>query len=340
MQVELLPDEQARIENQPTDSADAYQHYLYALSLPSARIYPQFVPALIESLDRAIAVDPNFAKAYMELAWAYYIKRERDITVEYAQKAIELDPTLGRAFLLLGTNSEQFYVHQDEARAAFARALELSPNDPRVLINTGRRRAEQSGEYAEAIRSGERAVAIDPNSANFHADLGFIYLRAGDLAPAARYLRAAIRLNPGDYLYYLNLATVEYLNGNLSAARENLEQGVQIMATGQTQRVGYLGYLYGLLGEPDKAANLLARLEKLNTDRPRDNQLPLGWAVLGTRDKERALRQWTITVNGYLEENRRVSPGRISRFRDNWLNDPILEESEFLELRRRLGFEA
>ena len=97
-------------------------------------------------------------------------------------------------------------------------------------------------------------------------------------------------------------------------------------------------YLYGLLGEPDKAANLLARLEELNTDRPRDNQLPLGWAVLGTGDKERSLLEWTITVNGYLEENRRVSPGRISRFRDNWLDDPMLEEPEFVELRRRLGF--
>ena len=338
LQVQLLPDEKARIENRPTESAEAYQHYLHALSFPDQFIFPQYTSAYIESLDRAIAVDPDFAKAYEELAWAYYIKRERDIAVEYAQKAIELDPTLGRAFLVLGTIYEQFYVRQDEARAAFARAVELSPNDPRILINNGRRRAEQSGEYAEAIRSGERAVAIDPNSANFHADLGFIYLRAGDLQEAARYLRAAIRLNPGDYLYYLNLATVEYLNGNLSAARENLEQGVQLMASGQTQRVGYLVYLYGLLGEPDKAANLLARLEELNTDRQRDNQLPLGWALLGTGDKERALRDWTITIDGYLEENRRVSPGRISRFRDNWLNDPMLDEPEFLELRRRLGY--
>jgi len=41
-----------------------------------------------------------------------------------------------------------------------------------------------------------------------------------------------------------------------------------------------------------------------------------------------------------LEQDRPLSPGRIIRFRDNWLNDPILEESEFLELRRRLGFKG
>lgn len=48
------------------------------------------------------------------------------------------------------------------------------------------------------------------------------------------------------------------------------------------------------------------------------------------------MREWTVTVIGYLDEDRPVSPGRIGRFRDNWLNDPLLEEPEFLELRRRL----
>jgi hypothetical protein len=85
---------------------------------------------------------------------------------------------------------------------------------------------------------------------------------------------------------------------------------------------------------------LLARLEESNAGRQRQNQLRLGWAVLGTGDKERALRDWTITIDGYLEENLRVAPGRMSRFRDNWLDDPMLEEPEFLELRRRLGFDG
>jgi TolB-like protein/Flp pilus assembly protein TadD len=340
LQVQLLPDERARIENRPTDSAEAYQHYLYALSLPGAYIHPQFLPAFIESLDRAIAVDPDFAEAYVELARGYYYKRQRVIALEYAQKAIELDPTHGRAYMVLGLIYEQFYVRQEEARAAYERAVELNPNDPDILIDHGRRLAEQTGDYAEAIRSGKRAVAIDPNDASFHQRLGFIYLRAGDLPEATRYLREGIRLDPGRYTTYLNLATVEFLNGNLSAAREKLDRAVQIMASGAIYRVGYLAYLYGLLGDPDQAAKLLARFEELNTNRRRDQQLPLGWAILGTGDKERALRDWTITINGYIDENWRVAPGRISRFRDNWLNDPILEEPEFLELRRRLGFEG
>jgi TolB-like protein/Tfp pilus assembly protein PilF len=338
MQVQILPDEQARIENRPTDSAEAYQHYLYALSLPSTNIYPQYLPAFIESLDRAIAVDPEFAEAYAQLAWGYYGNRERDTALKFAQKAIELDPNLSAAYLVLALIIEQFHVRQEEARAAYERAAELDASNSDILINSGRRFAELSGEYAPAIQIGKRAVAIDPNNPRVHANLGFIYLRAGDLPEAAQNLREAIRLDPGVYTAYLNLATVEYLNGNLSAAREKLDRAVQIMASGATFRVGYLAYLYGLLGDPDQAAKLLAQFEKLNSARQRDVQLPLGWAILGTGDTERALRDWTITVNGYLDENRRVGPGRISRFRDNWLNDPVLEQPEFLDLRRRLGF--
>jgi tetratricopeptide (TPR) repeat protein len=338
MQVQLLPDEQARIEKRPTESTEAYQHYLHALSLPSPNLFPTFRPARIELLEQAIAADPEFAEAYSELAGAYYTRRDRGIALEYAQKAIKLDPTVAGAYFVLGLSYGNYYVRQEEARAAFERAAELSPNDSEILIDHGRRLAEQTGEYAQAIRSGKRAVAIDPNEADFHEALGFIYLRAGDLPAAAKHIREGIRLDPGIYRSYFHLAAVEYLSGNLGVAKENLDRAVRIMESVATARVGYMAHLYGLLGEPDQAAKLLARLEKINSGRQRESRLDLGWAVLGTRDKERALRDWTITIDGYLEENRPVSPGRISRFRDNWLNDPMLEEPEFLELRRRLGF--
>ena len=97
-------------------------------------------------------------------------------------------------------------------------------------------------------------------------------------------------------------------------------------------------YLDGLLGDPEHAERFLAEQEVLFDD-PGDNTWErLGWAVLGTRNKELALRVWTGTVEGYLNDDQPVSLGRITRLRDNWLNDPMLEEPEFLELRRRLGF--
>ena len=339
MQVRMSPDERARIESRPTDSIDAYQHYLHALSLPDPVLFPEYLPAYIDSLEQAISVDPDFAEAVAGLAWGYYNTRQRDIAFDLAQKAIVLDPTSGSAFSLLAVSLEQYHARQEETRVAYERAAELSPNNPEVLIEYGSFLVEEVGDNSKAIRIGKRTVAIDPNNASFHGRLGYVLVNAGDLAAAATHLREAIRLDPGVYMNYFELATVDYLSGDSNAAREDLDRAVQVMESGATFRVGYLAYLYGLLGEPGRAAKLLNQYEQTLDDPGREKWRPLGWAVLGTGDRERALLEWTTTVDGYLEKNQPVSRGRISRFRDNWLNDPMLEQPEFLELRKRLGFE-
>jgi adenylate cyclase len=346
MQVQLLPEERARIANRLTESTEAYEYYLRALSFPDWVVFPEYLPAYIDSMERAIEVDPDFSDAYALLAHGYYTRGDREVAIEYAQRAIELGPTSGRAYDVLSVALNNYHTRQGEARVASERAVELSPNDPWILLNHASQLAQVYNDYAAAFRLGERALAVDPDGAlpcpcgGIQGRLGFIYLEAGELTAAASHLREAIRLYPDIYLSYLNLATVEYLTGETAAAKENLDRAVELLSAGAFYRAGYLTYLYGLMGDTKQAKELLARQEKLLDDPQREQWRPMGWAILGTRDKDRALREWTMTIDGYLLEGRPVAAGRITRFRDNWLNDPILEEPEFLELRRRLGFKG
>ncbi len=94
------------------------------------------------------------------------------------------------------------------------------------------------------------------------------------------------------------------------------------------------------MGYDDIARDFFRSIEGRLTENDRRTGRTLSWAILGTRDKERALEEWQSVIDGYINDGMPVSPGRIHRFRDNWLNDPMLEEPEFLELRRRLGFEG
>jgi TolB-like protein/Tfp pilus assembly protein PilF len=342
LRLEMLPAERARIEQPPTVSWQAFEHYLRALSLPDWALFPEYRPAYIDSLERAIRIDPAFADAYAALAHGYYSRGDRELAAETARMAIELNPTEGRAYDVLGVVIRNYATRLDEARAAAERAVELSPNDPWILTNYAALLAEAYSEYDEAIRVGKRAIAVDPDGAlpcpcgGVYGRQGSVYLEAGDFDAAATHLQEAMRYEPDAYLLPMNLAIVEYSRGDRRAAKDNLEKAVGLMSAGSSFRLGYVAYLYGLLGEPERAAEILARQDQDLAGRGGNAWRPLGWTALGTRDKERALREWTVTVIGYLDEGRAVSPGRIGRFRDNWLNDPMLEEPEFLELRRRL----
>src|SRR6185436_17615189 len=96
------PEEYDRIARRHTGNRDAYQLYLQgrlrfdlrADGLASGSVFAEDV-AMIESLKQAIALDPNFAMAYVTLADCYkaqdYSGPEWKVGEEYALKAISLD---------------------------------------------------------------------------------------------------------------------------------------------------------------------------------------------------------------------------------------------------------
>jgi len=340
LEIRLLPEEQVRIAKQPTTSAEAYRYYLRSLSMPLPNMFPDVLPVHVDLLNRAILADPQFAEAYSQLAWIYYNSTERNRAVEYAERAIAIDPMVGQSYFVLGMRDRYYYDRQESARFAFERAIELSPKDPDTLMNAYRQLSEQTGEYEDAIRLGKDAIEFDPNAVYLRWNLGFILMRARDFAGAVEQLQESVRIDPGDWVNVLDLAHAQYLMGKRIAAMENLNRLTRLLPAGATFRVDYVAYLYGLLGEPERAATLLAEQGASPDDPQSDVWETLGWAVLGTRDKEQSLQVWAATIDGYINDNKPVSLGRITRFRDNWLDDPMLEEPEFLELRRRLGFKG
>jgi TolB-like protein/DNA-binding winged helix-turn-helix (wHTH) protein len=82
--------------------------------------------------------DPNFAPAYVGLASAHEklssifvgapVGEERQQVVSAAQKALELDPDLAEAHVLLAEMKQREW-HWAEAEAEYKRALDLKPND-------------------------------------------------------------------------------------------------------------------------------------------------------------------------------------------------------------------
>lgn len=81
----------------------------------------------------------------------------------------------------------------DEARAAFACALDAVPRYAPALVNLGNLHLE-SGELDAAVARYEAAVAADDAYAPAHYHLGIVYKRLGRLNDAVRELRRGQRL--------------------------------------------------------------------------------------------------------------------------------------------------
>jgi TolB-like protein/DNA-binding winged helix-turn-helix (wHTH) protein/cytochrome c-type biogenesis protein CcmH/NrfG len=200
---ELLPPPASNPVFASTPDPAAYDDYLHGLYQMNKRTREGQRKAF-EYLERAIEKDPHFGQAYATLAYSYVVSgswgflspRESFPKAKAAaQKAIELDESLGEAHVMLGEVLHVYEWNWAEAEREYRRALELSPNSAMVhkmyaeyLNHAGRR--------AEALAEAERAQKLDPLSLIITAQVGLYYMYLDDLDRASQKFRAAVEIDP------------------------------------------------------------------------------------------------------------------------------------------------
>ncbi|MBS0311506.1 MAG: tetratricopeptide repeat protein, partial [Proteobacteria bacterium] len=104
----------------------------------------------------------------------------------------------------------------DEAIARYRQAIALQPNHANAHYNLGNALKEQ-GRMDEAIASYRKAVALTPNYAQLHSNLGDALQTQGRLDEAIASYRKALRLDS-------NLVEVHYNLGDALREREDLDE--------------------------------------------------------------------------------------------------------------------
>lgn len=219
--VRLTRAEQDRAFAKPTSNLDAYDLVLRARQLLAKRTRAGNVEGR-ELLRRAISIDPTYAAAYTELAWAYLHAAWNGWTEwpaaavheaeSFAAKALALDPNQGPAYLV---QSMLRLEKRDYAGAALDldRAVELIPNDIRTLRARGRV-LMFSGEIEKAVEVFETADRFDPQQEieQIAMTLGLAYFMAGRYDAAIRTLERHVRQfrdRPDDSMAILAAAYAE-----------------------------------------------------------------------------------------------------------------------------------
>jgi Tfp pilus assembly protein PilF len=207
-----------------------------AADLPlSARAHYNYGAALQEhgqpdraeqEYNAALRLNPNYLKAYVNLATIYMAGSKLDEAKKYYQRALEIEPGGGDihggyAYLLerLG--------RADDARAEYEAAIRLSPKSARLFYTYGAF-LDKRGERDAAIAQYQRALQVDPNLVDAHSELATAFLIKGDMQKAeAHYLEAA-RLDPKRADVHSNLGSLLLREGRTSQAIIQYEEALRI----------------------------------------------------------------------------------------------------------------
>lgn len=332
LEAEFSAAERERIESAPTSSPAAYALYLRVLQGSGSG------EQAVENVERAIALDPDFAAAHAVRAAIYaygtVLAAEQEQTIrESAERALELDPTLGFAHAALG-NVHRSRWRWAEARAAFQRAVELGPNQPRILEMAGRV-SRYMGEYAEAVRFGRRAVELDPKNFVLHYQLGISLRYAGRHDAAYAAFESAIDLQPAFAAAHMQRAFVEISRGNHEDAASKLRVAEElfIRAFDRAFQTAQLALAYAQLGRREDVTRLFSRIEELGREKPIDEAV---WALayIASGDYEKAL----ALLERAFQEQAPDSILALSEIKANAYQDPVLEtDPRFVAARAMVG---
>jgi len=154
----------------------------------------------------------------------------------------------------------------------------------------------------DAIEAGERAITLDPRSADAYYVLGFAVRVAGDEHRARQLFERCVALNPNYAPAYFWLGFLEIYDGQPAAAIPLIEKAFRLSPRDGLAAVWHyaLGYSHLLMGNDMAALESAKDALGLNPRYP--NALWLRAAALGNLDRldeaREALLAWTTTVPG------------------------------------------
>jgi len=115
----------------------------------------------------------------------------------------------------------------DRALELNEQALAITPNMAEAHVNIGLIRQQQN-RVDDAIASYDRAVQIDPNLVTAWINLTSAYTMAEQDEKAVEAARQAVTLEPDSAMARNNLAVALYFNGEYEEARKNLDKAREL----------------------------------------------------------------------------------------------------------------
>ena len=161
-------------------------HHWYAMSClaPLGKL-----DEALEEIEIAVALDPISSIISRDRAMIYYYRREWDRALDQCDHTIESNPHFSPAYWALGLIQEQ-RGDFDESAAAFQRAIQFSPNSPRMRGSLGRTLA-LAGKKKEALKTLADLHDLAAKQYVSPFELASLHFALGQVEPGFEWLTRA-----------------------------------------------------------------------------------------------------------------------------------------------------
>ena len=271
IQLNLTPEDRARLASKPPVDPEAYESYLRGRYYFNQRTEDALHKS-IASFQQAIARDPAYAPACSGLAEAYAMlgfrggfpsKDALSHAKKAALKAIELDDTLAEPHASLAFIAETYEWDWLAAEREYKQALELNPGYAQAhnwyggyLTYTGR--------FNEGVAEAMRARELDPLSLPLNNALAGRLLAAGRYDEALRQVQTTLELDEHFAPAHQTLGWVYLHGGKQDDAIREFQNALELAGAADTDIQLDLGFAYAVSGRPDEARRILANLQQLH----------------------------------------------------------------------------
>jgi predicted Zn-dependent protease len=173
---------------------------------------------------------PDSAQAYLVAARMLLRREHLPIAQSFAQKSVDMEPSLPLAHELLGEIALAGD-HLEEAIAQFEKEKAHNPLDGSAYDRLGDAYS-RAARYDDAQRSLQEAILLEPNSTGPYILLGKTMLRKGDPIAAVTYLQRAEQMDPANFITHSLLGQAYRAMGRTEdASRETtIAQKIQTAA--------------------------------------------------------------------------------------------------------------
>ena len=334
VKIKLTAQDQVRLVSSQKVNPRAYELYLIGRHHWNQRTIQGYKQA-IESYNKALEQDSNYAPAYAALADGYILLGEQggipqqeagNLADNAIKKALTLNSKLAEAYSSKGVWKLSYEWNWSESEKAFKQAIELNPGYA-VTYQWYGRILGFAGRFDEAIKQLEKAKELDPLSPIIVAYIGQVYIFAKEYEKADDHLQQALKVHPNHPLILHNIGELYIAQGRYAEAIAPLKQSAEMSVSGHYKAM--LGYAYAMANRRAEAMLILNEL-LTRSDSGIISGFNLAAIYLALGEKEKSLSQ---LEKGF--EQRDVWMKELKAW--PWF-DRLRDEQRYKDLMKRMNF--